>query len=192
LDEQARAHGYSDYLDALEKLDKSGGLNDDLRFNQQVAEALASAAGTAAELTEAYTSGPTPEVKSASAGVGAIAVASEAARKAGLWDKLKKCFVKGKNWGPQHGGDKHWERIRQIADAMERNGWTDIRINRQQVDAAGNVVGKNRPDISGINPRTGQRHNIEIDTSPRSSATHQSKVDANDPSAANTYIVLPE
>ncbi len=94
-------------------------------------------------------------------------------------------------WGPQHGGKAHWQRIQQTANAMERKGWQDIRINRRQVDAAGNVVGRNRPDLSGINPRTGQRHNIEFDTSASSSARHETTVNANDPNAKNTFIVLP-
>ena len=89
----------------------------------------------------------------------------------------------------QHGGDVHWQRLQQIALAMERKGWRDVRINRQQVDVAGKVVGRNRPDISGINPRTGQRHNIEIDRNPSSSAGHRTIVNANDPTAKNTYIV---
>jgi len=94
-------------------------------------------------------------------------------------------------WGPQHGGKSHWDRITQIADAMKRKGWGNIRVNRQQVDAAGKVVGKNRPDLSAINPRTGKRVNIEIDTKAASSANHRKTVNANDPSSKNTYIVLP-
>jgi len=94
-------------------------------------------------------------------------------------------------WGPQHGGDTHWQRIQQTANGMERKGWQDIRINRQQVDSTGNVAGRNRPDLSGINPRTGQRHNIEFDTRASSSARHQTTVNANDPNARNTFIVLP-
>jgi hypothetical protein len=72
LDEQARANGYSDYLDALEKLDKSGGLNDDLRLRQQQADAISGAAGSAKDLSEFYSGGPTPQVKAAAAGVGVI------------------------------------------------------------------------------------------------------------------------
>jgi len=74
---------------------------------------------------------------------------------------------------------------------MEKKGWRDIRINRQQVDVYGRVVGRNRPDISGINPVTNRRHNIEIDTRPGSSANHRTTVTARDPNAKNTFIVLP-
>jgi hypothetical protein len=95
------------------------------------------------------------------------------------------------NWGARHGGDAHWQRMQQIANAMERNGWRDIRINRRQVDAGGGVVGRNRPDISGLNPRTGRRHNIEIDTTRRSSDRHRSIMGPIDDNAQNTYIILP-
>jgi hypothetical protein len=90
----------------------------------------------------------------------------------------------------QHGGRVHWQRIVNVARAMARNGWLDIRINRQQVDAAGRVVGRNRPDISGVHPRTGIRHNLEFDWSARSSALHRAVVTANDPNAKNTFIIL--
>ena len=89
-----------------------------------------------------------------------------------------------------HGGLKHWKRITQTAQAMGKKGWIDIRINKQQVDAMGKVVGKNRPDISGINPKTGQRHNIEFDTKAASSRKHTAKVNANDPNAKNTFIIM--
>ncbi len=93
-------------------------------------------------------------------------------------------------WGPRHGGDAHWQRMQQIANGMERRGWRDIRINRRQVDVDGNPVGWNRPDISGLNPRTGQRHNIEVDTRGRSSERHLDTLNRNDPNARNTGIVL--
>jgi RHS repeat-associated protein len=105
--------------------------------------------------------------------------------------RLGKVGKAANDWGKKHGGDAHWERIKQIADAMKKKDWEDIRINRKQVDAAKNKVGNNRPDISGINPRTGQRHNIEIDTKASSSAKHKATVNANDPNAKNTFITLP-
>jgi RHS repeat-associated protein len=97
----------------------------------------------------------------------------------------------GSPLGPQHGGNKHWDRITKIAKAMINKGWTDVRINKRQVDAKGNEVGLNRPDISGVNPITQQRHNIEIDSTRASSRHHQTVVNKNDPNAKNTYIVLP-
>ena len=71
---------------------------------------------------------------------------------------------------------------------MNSKGWQDVRVNQRQVDAAGNVVGRNRPDASGINPNTGQRVNIEVDTTRAGSLRHQATVPARDSNAVNTFI----
>ncbi len=101
------------------------------------------------------------------------------------------CGVPKNNWGQPHGSPRHWNRITQSADKMNQLKWRDIRVNRRQVDAAGKVVGKNRPDLAGINPRTNVRHNVEFDTNPASSARHRAVVNANDPAAKNTFIRIP-
>lgn len=77
--------------------------------------------------------------------------------------------------------------------ALESQGYTDIRVNQQQVNAAGegNAVGErvgvNRPDIQATSP-TGQRVYIEYDTSASSRAAgHLQRILANDP---NGMVVL--
>ena len=89
---------------------------------------------------------------------------------------------------PPHGSPAHDARVRKIASSMKKNKWEDVRVNQQQVDAKGNVVGRNRPDVQGTHPETGQRVNIEIDTSESGSLRHQRVVPANDPDAVNTFI----
>ncbi|KAF0245556.1 MAG: Rhs family [Planctomycetota bacterium] len=101
------------------------------------------------------------------------------------------CTVPANNWGRQHGGPKHWQRVTQTADKMVQRGWRDVRVNRRQVDVNLNPVGRNRPDVSGTNPRTGVRHNIEFDTNPASSARHRVVVNKNDPASKNTFVRIP-
>jgi len=71
---------------------------------------------------------------------------------------------------------------------MKEKGWSDVRVNQQQVDAAVNVAGRSRPDATGINPRTVQRANIEVDTTASNSLGHQSVVPTNDLGAVNIFI----
>jgi hypothetical protein len=90
----------------------------------------------------------------------------------------------------QHGGPVHNEHIDRVAKRMEELGWRDIRKNQRQVDTNLDTVGTNRTDISGINPKTGKRVNIEFDTDPRASVRHQRTVVPNDPDAVNTFVVI--
>ena len=91
---------------------------------------------------------------------------------------------------PPHGGPAHAARIQNVVDRMRQQGWRDIRVNQSQVNSNLEVVGRNRPDISGINPRTGQRVNIEFDTNPAASVRHQATVVANDLNAVNVFVVI--
>jgi hypothetical protein len=60
------------------------------------------------------------------------------------------------------------------------NGHTDIRMNQQQVDAKGNRVGINRPDLQSTDAN-GVRHYTEYDRSAQSAADHHARTTANDP-----------
>jgi RHS repeat-associated protein len=70
-------------------------------------------------------------------------------------------------------------------------GATDIRVNQQQVDASGNRVGINRPDLQ-YTDATGQRHYIEYD-SPSSGRGpgHQQRIMDNDAVAHVSLKVVP-
>lgn len=70
------------------------------------------------------------------------------------------------------------------------NGHTDIRMNQQQVDASGNRVGINRPDLQTTDPN-GVRHYTEYERSANGNgAAHAARTQANDPNAVtNTKIV---
>lgn len=74
---------------------------------------------------------------------------------------------------------------------MQAQGYTDIRVNQQQVNAAGQRVGINRPDLQGTSP-TGQRVYVEYDT-PTSGrgAGHEARIRANDPSATVILKTIP-
>jgi hypothetical protein len=95
-----------------------------------------------------------------------------------------------------HGGDDHRARIARIVARMCAQGWCDIRVDRKQVVelviVAGQSVRKvrNRPDISGINPKTGQRVHIEIDLRRDRSKAHERKIVQNDPNAVSTYVII--
>jgi hypothetical protein len=91
---------------------------------------------------------------------------------------------------PPHGGPQHNAQIDRVAESMRKKQWTDIRKNQQQADAARRRMGGNRPDVGGVNPKTGQRVNIEYDTDPAASLRHQATVPSKDPNAVNVFIVI--
>jgi len=64
---------------------------------------------------------------------------------------------------------------------LRTEGYTDIRVNQQQVNALGSRVGVNRPDIQATSPN-GQRVYIELDrTSSNRGVGHEVRIKANDP-----------
>jgi hypothetical protein len=95
-----------------------------------------------------------------------------------------------------HGGLEHRARIARIVDRMCYLGWKDIRVDRQQIVEQMTVAGKlvkrlrNRPDVSGINPKTGKRVHIEIDTRRDRSKAHERRIVQNDPNVTSTYVVI--
>jgi hypothetical protein len=61
------------------------------------------------------------------------------------------------------------------------DGGTDFRVNQQQVDAAGNRVGTNRPDLQ-YTDANGQRVYVEYDrTSSTRGPAHETRILSNDP-----------
>jgi hypothetical protein len=65
--------------------------------------------------------------------------------------------------------------------SMQDRGYTDVRVDQQQVDASGQRVGINRPDVQGTSP-TGTREYVEFDTSKSNrGAGHEQRIKANDP-----------
>lgn len=71
---------------------------------------------------------------------------------------------------------------KKIAELQEQ-GYTDIRVNQQQVTAAGQRVGINRPDIQATAP-DGTRHYFELDTtSSNRGPAHQTRILSNDDTA---------
>lgn len=64
---------------------------------------------------------------------------------------------------------------------MQEQGFSDIRVDQQQVDATGVRVGVNRPDLQGTSP-DGVRIYIEYDrTSSTRGPGHRARILANDP-----------
>ena len=61
------------------------------------------------------------------------------------------------------GNDALNERKDEIVSDLVSGRYTDIRINQQQVDADGRLVGINRPDIQATSPE-GVRRYYELDT----------------------------
>ena len=82
----------------------------------------------------------------------------------------------------KHGNDDHNDKIDRKAKDAKEKGHTDIRKNQAQVDANGNKVGDNRPDLQSTD-KTGQRQIYEVDRTTKSSQNHVNTIKKNDPSA---------
>jgi hypothetical protein len=65
---------------------------------------------------------------------------------------------------------------------------SNIRKNQQQVDAKGNKVGTNRPDIQY--DKNGTHYCVEFDTNPSNGSRHDAAIQKNDP-AANVELRTP-
>ena len=87
------------------------------------------------------------------------------------------------------GGAAHNAAVDARASAAESEGATDVRVNQQQVDANGNRVGTNRPDLQYT--KNGQRYYEEWDTSQARSDAHAARIKANDPSAIVIQHIIP-
>lgn len=81
--------------------------------------------------------------------------------------------------------------VQEMAADLERKGATDIRIDQTQVDANGNSVGINRPDLQYT--LNGKRYYVEWDT-PRSGrgAEHDFRIRANDANAGGVQLIILE
>ncbi|NEO84986.1 MAG: hypothetical protein F6J87_12145 [Spirulina sp. SIO3F2] len=86
-----------------------------------------------------------------------------------------------------HGTGHHAERIQMVARRLREIGHLDIRIDQTQVDAHGNPIDKNRPDVSFTHKNTGNRINIEYDNNMRSSERHEERINRNDPNSTRVY-----
>ena len=84
--------------------------------------------------------------------------------------------------GKKHGNDDHNDAIDKKIEQIKKEGGTDIRKNQQQVNAKGERVGRNRPDVQW-NDADGKHHCWEIDHNPTNSANHGAVITANDPAA---------
>ena len=93
--------------------------------------------------------------------------------------------------GRPHGSPAHDRAVNGQVQRMRDGGYGDIRKNQTQVDAQGNRVGNNRPDVQGTNPQTGQREHVEVDRDPNRAAQHQRDIMRNDPSARCTLLKCP-
>jgi RHS repeat-associated protein len=90
-----------------------------------------------------------------------------------------------------HGSPEHDAKVNEEVQKMRDNNYGDIRKNQAQVDAQGNKVGTNRPDVQGTNPETGQREHVEVDRNPSSGAKHEQDIIRNDPAAKCTLLPCP-
>ena len=91
--------------------------------------------------------------------------------------------------GKKHGNDEHNDAIDKKIEQIKKNGGTDIRKNQQQVNAKGELVGRNRPDVQW-NDGDGNHHCWEIDHNPTNSAKHRAVITANDPAAIVELQIL--
>ncbi|HEV3038443.1 MAG TPA: RHS repeat-associated core domain-containing protein [Candidatus Angelobacter sp.] len=76
------------------------------------------------------------------------------------------------------------------AAAARANGSTDIRINQQQVNANGERVGINRPDLQHTDSN-GVRQNVEYETGTNGRGdAHTERIQTNDPNAKTTVKII--
>ena len=90
----------------------------------------------------------------------------------------------------KHGNDDHDTAIDEQVQELIDAGYTDVRKNQQQVDADGNKVGTNRPDVQGTNPKTKQREYWEFDHNAKNSKAHEETIQSNDPSGKVHPVIL--
>ena len=91
--------------------------------------------------------------------------------------------------GGKHGNDEHNDAIDKKIEQVRKEGGTDIRKNQQQVNAKGERVGTNRPDVQW-NDANGKHHCWEVDHNPNNSAYHGSVIPRNDPNAIVELQIL--
>lgn len=75
---------------------------------------------------------------------------------------------------------------------MRRADFVDVRKNQAQVNDVLEVMGKNRPDLSGIQPFTHRRVNVEYDTDPVRGLEHMREVVTRDPQAVSVFIIISD
>jgi RHS repeat-associated protein len=102
---------------------------------------------------------------------------------------IRRILPNGGNAKP-HGGKKHNDAIDEcIKKLKESGGNSNIRKNQKQVDASGNTVGNNRPDIQ-YDDENGVHHNIEFDYSTKHSVRHKRTIESNDGQSDNIFIII--
>ena len=88
-----------------------------------------------------------------------------------------------------HGGDVHDQAIDNLVDQLKQDPEVEnIRKNQAQVDADGNKVGNNRPDVQY--DKNGSHYNVEYDNVPENSKRHGDVIRANDSKAVTELIIL--
>jgi ketosteroid isomerase-like protein len=85
-----------------------------------------------------------------------------------------------------HGGPAHDEAIDDYIKNLPKNA-EDVRKNQAQVDAEGNKVGDNRPDVQWTDEE-GRRHYVEVTS--KTSRGNPDQIRANDPKGIIEIIDL--
>ena len=80
-----------------------------------------------------------------------------------------------------HGNSDHNAKIDEKINSIRGEKATDIRKNQIQVNAAGERVGNNRPDVQYN--KDGKHYNYEVDRSATNNAAHEQVIKNNDPSS---------
>jgi len=91
---------------------------------------------------------------------------------------------------PQHGKADHDAAVNKEVKRMQDAGHKDIRKNQAQVNAKGEKVGNNRPDVQGTNTKTGKREIVEIDRTQKKADKHNKVIKKNDPDAEIINIII--
>ena len=89
----------------------------------------------------------------------------------------------------KHGKADHNQAIDDMVGSLQQDKRvSNIRKNQAQVDASGNKMGRNRPDVQF--DLDGKHYNIEMDRTLRNSNKHKNKINTNDPNSQFIPVVF--
>ena len=195
---QTEPVGYADDLnlyayvgnDPLDKTDPSGNCFEDACVGEAIAACAASPpCAAAAVATAVYVTKTVVDVGKTIHDhiVNNEAVPSDAPKT----DKPSAPPGNGGTTETPHGSPEHDAKVNEEVQKMRDKNYGDIRKNQTQVDAQGNKVGNNRPDVQGTNPETGQREHVDVDRDPNRGVQHDQDIRRNDRAAKCTLLPCP-
>jgi len=83
-------------------------------------------------------------------------------------------------------------RLYEDIEKLKKQGFREFRVNQEQVNAAGNRVGRNKPDLQATGP-DGKRYYWEYDTTQsKRGQPHADRIWSNDPEAGGVFLITQD